>query len=78
MNTLFFYVMLFGENLKQNLKAAANKFFKEEDGAVDLIAIVVLIGIVVLLAIVFRKQIANLINSLLETITKNATDAVNE
>ena len=36
-----------------------------------------LIGIAVLLAIVFKDAISGLINDLLETITSNATDAVN-
>ena len=53
----------------QNLK-------QEEKGAVDIVAIVVMIGIAVLLAVVFRKQVTNLLNSLFESITETATDAV--
>ncbi len=49
----------------------------DETGAVDVVAIVVLIGIVVLLAIIFKDQIADLLNSLFGTIEENATNAVN-
>lgn len=59
-------------------KQKVKEFFTKEDGAVDMIAIVVLIGIVVLLAILFRKQISNLINTLFNKINTSATDALNE
>ena len=52
-------------------------FLTDEDGDVNIVSIVVLIGIVVLLAILFRDQITALIKSLLDTITDNATKAVN-
>lgn len=58
-------------------KAKAREIFCDETGAVDLITIVVLIGVAVLLAIVFKDAIGSLIESLLGTITTNATDAVN-
>lgn len=49
----------------------------DEDGDVNIVSMVVLIGIAVLLAIVFRDAISNLIKSLLNTISNNATNAVN-
>lgn len=52
-------------------------FFEEEKGAVDIVAIVVLIGIAVLLAILFREQIESLLETLFSTIQGNATNAVN-
>ncbi len=52
-------------------------FLTDEDGDVNIVSMVVLIGIAVLLAIVFRDAIKNLINNLLATISGNATDAVN-
>ena len=52
-------------------------FLTDEDGDVNIVSMVVLIGIAVLLAIVFRDAIKSLITSLLKTIEKNATDAVN-
>lgn len=60
-----------------NAKAKLHKFFKEEKGEVNIVSMVVLIGIAVLLAIVFKDAIGNLITNLLETITNNATGAVN-
>ena len=52
-------------------------FLTDEEGDVNIVSMVVLIGIAVLLAIVFRDAIKNLINNLLATISGNATDAVN-
>lgn len=51
-------------------------FFESEKGAVDIIAIVVMIGIVVLVAIVFRTQLEKLVNDLFTTITGKATKVV--
>lgn len=59
-----------------NAKFKMNKFISEEKGAVDIVAVVVLIGIAVLLAIVFKEQIGTLLTRLLNTITTNATDVV--
>ena len=77
MNTLIIYAMIFGGILKDRVKEAANNLFKDENGAVDLIAIVVLIGIVVVLAIIFRDAIKSLITDLLNKIRNNAVDATN-
>ncbi len=52
-------------------------FFKKEDGEVNIIAIVVLIGIALLLALVFKDRITALINSLFDTIDTNAQNAIN-
>ena len=46
-------------------------------GAVDIVAVVVLIGIAVVLAVLFRQQIEGLLNTLLGTISEKATNAVN-
>ena len=56
---------------------AKQKFLEEERGAVDIVAIVVLIGIAVLLAMTFKTQISGLLATLFGTIKKNATNAVN-
>ena len=40
------------------------KFFGEENGAVDLIVIVILIAIVIILAVIFRNQIGELISKI--------------
>lgn len=58
-------------------KMKAREIFCDETGAVDLVTIVVLMGVAVLLAIVFKDSIGKLIESLLDTITGNATGAVN-
>ena len=50
-------------------------FFTDEKGAVDLVAIVVLIGIAIALAVVFRTQIEKILNDLFESIGKNAKEA---
>lgn len=55
---------------------AANRFWTEEKGAVDLVTIVVLIGVAVALAVIFRNQVSNLINSLFSTIGGNAEEAI--
>lgn len=51
-------------------------FVRKENGDVNIVSIVVLIGIAVLLAIIFRKAISNLINNLFNTIGKNANNAI--
>lgn len=58
-------------------RAKAERFFKKEDGEVNIIAIVVLIGIAILLALIFKDRISALINSLFDTIDQNAQNAVN-
>lgn len=51
-------------------------FRREERGAVDVVAIVVMIGVAVALAVIFRDEIEKLITNLLGTIEGNATSAV--
>lgn len=51
-------------------------FLKAEDGEVNIVSIVVLIGIAVALAVLFRRQIEGLIKGLFATINQNASDAV--
>ena len=57
-------------------KAKLRTLFSDERGEVNIVAIVILIGIAVLLALIFKDQIENLLNTLFETITKNANSAV--
>lgn len=66
---------LMGAMLKAKLRI--DNFFKKEDGEVNIIAIVVLIGIAILLALIFKDRIASLINSMFDTIDTNAQNAVN-
>lgn len=57
-------------------KMKLQEFCKKEDGDVNVVSIVVLIGIAVLLAIIFRGAISNLLNTLFGTIEDNATNAI--
>lgn len=65
-------LMLMGTMAKMKLR----KFFSDEKGEVNIVAIVVLIGIAVLLALIFKDQIEGLLETLFGTITQNANDAV--
>lgn len=58
-------------------KTKIKEFFTDETGAVDIVAIVVLIGIAVLLALTFQKEIEGLLKTLFQTISGNANNAVN-
>lgn len=61
--------------IKAQLKIES--FFRNEDGEVNIIAIVVLIGIAILLALIFKDRISALINSMFDTIDTNAQNAIN-
>lgn len=56
---------------------AKENFLRDETGAVDIVAIVILIGVAVALAALFKTQITTLLTTLLEKITKSANDVVN-
>lgn len=47
-------------------------FLHEEDGAVDIVAIVVLIGIAVVLAILFKDAIGKVLTKMIKGISENA------
>jgi len=64
-------------NVMWKARLKVEKFFTKEDGEVNIIAIVVLIGIAILLALIFKDRISSLINSLFDTIDNNAQNAVN-
>lgn len=57
-------------------KMKLQEFCKKENGDVNVVSIVVLIGIAVLLAIIFKGAISNLLNTLFKTIEGNATNAI--
>ncbi len=59
-----------------NLRFKLREFVKKENGDVNVVSIVVLIGIAVLLAIIFRKAISNLLNTMFNTINKNVNNAM--
>ena len=59
-----------------NLKAKVQKFFQKENGDVNVVAIVVLIGVAVVLALIFKDEISKLLRSLIKTISGKAHEAV--
>lgn len=62
--------------LGNRLKTGVQEFLNDEQGDVNIVSIVVLMGIAVLLAILFRGQIESLLTSLFSTISGNAESAV--
>lgn len=60
------------------LYCSMQSFVKEEKGAVDIVAIVVMIGIAVLMAVLFKEQIGKLLTTLFQNISKNATSAAKD
>lgn len=64
-------------NMYCSVSTGLKRFLYDEKGEVNIVAIVVLIGIAVLLAIVFRKQIEDLLKTLFRQISGNATNALN-
>lgn len=52
------------------------EFVSKEDGDVNIVSIVVLIGVAVVLALVFKDAIGGLLNTMLGTITNNAKNAI--
>lgn len=67
------YILL---NLKSYAQMKLSRFLAEENGEVNIVATVVLIGIAVLLAVFFKNQIMGLLTDLFDTIRGTATGAV--
>lgn len=57
-------------------KCKVRDFMYREDGDVNIVSIVVLIGIAIILAIVFRKAIVNLLENLFNQINTNANGVI--
>ncbi|MED9903670.1 MAG: Flp1 family type IVb pilin [Lachnospiraceae bacterium] len=64
------------ELLALRAKAKVRDFLTKENGEVNIVTIVVLIGIAVALALIFKDQIIKLLKTLFATITEQATNAV--
>ncbi len=69
-------MLLFLDYIVVMARIKAMQFLQEEDGDVNIVSIVVLIGIAVLLAVFFKNQIVNLLNSLFKTINNSANTAM--
>lgn len=50
------------------MKNRVNNFLTNEDGAVDIVAIVVLCGIVIAVAVIFRGELQKVVESLFQTV----------
>jgi hypothetical protein len=61
--------------LKEGIREAVCGFFTDESGDTNLISIVVVLVIVMALAVIFRKNIASLVNSMWQTIFTDANSA---
>lgn len=57
-------------------KQMVTNFFYDEQGDVNIVSMVVLIGVAVLMAIVFKEKIKDLIETLTGTIKTKATTAI--
>lgn len=57
-------------------KVGMRNLFHKENGEVNIVAIVILIGIAVILALIFKDAIANLLSSLFSSIETNANNAI--
>ena len=58
------------------VKRALNKVFREENGEVNIVTMVVMIGIAVMLATLFKEEIGKILKTLLGNIEQNASDAM--
>ena len=58
-------------------KQMVTNFFYDEQGDVNIVSMVVLIGVAVLAAVLFKSKIKNLIDTLFNKIGGNADGAVN-
>lgn len=68
---------LWADSILLKSRMAFDNFLRDEEGDVNIVSMVVLIGIAVLLAVLFKDNIKNLLNSMFETISNNANSAIN-
>lgn len=59
-------------------KEKVKEFLTKEDGDVNIVSIVVLIGIALILAVTFKEKIRNLLNNLFNSINNNANNVMND
>lgn len=69
--------MNFLDRMYWKSRVMLNQFLHDEEGDVNIVSMVVLIGIAVLLAVLFKGQISKLLNSMFKTIQNNANSAIN-
>ena len=71
-------MMFFAKQMLYTAKRAAKKFFTDDRGDVNVVAIVVLIAVAVVLALLLKDQLATLIRSMIEAITGKAKTALTD
>lgn len=59
------------------LKVFIDSFLHQERGAVDIVAIVILIAVAVVLALVFKDGITEVVKNMIENISNKANEALN-
>lgn len=60
--------------LQTKMRNFAEDFKKEERGASDIVAILLIILVVVAIAFVFKKQLGNLVNNVFDKVGENTSD----
>lgn len=60
--------------LQTKMRNFAEDFKKEERGASDIVAILLIILVVVAIAFVFKKQLGNLVNNVFNKVGENTSD----
>lgn len=58
------------------LKVFIDSFLHQERGAVDIVAIVILIAVAVVLALVFKDGITKVVKNMIENISNKANEAL--
>ena len=58
------------------LQRRFNEFMYDENGEVNIVAMIVILAIAIALAVVFRKQIKELFDNIWKAITDNTTGAL--
>lgn len=65
-------------NAEFAVKRALTKVFREENGEVNIITTVILIGIAVILAGIFKDGVKEILQNLLDTIKSSSANAISE
>lgn len=60
------------------MRMGLRSFLYDEEGDVNIVSIVVLIAIAVMLAVVFKKQISNILSDMFQSISDNAGEALKD
>lgn len=76
LTALYIRASILSRNAKDNTKEMIKNIFVDETGGLNVVEIVVLIGVAVLLAIVFKNQIAGVLETLFGKINGTAGGAV--